>query len=233
MKKTFSIKKLLKAGWKDYKENFKVIIGAGVIMILVSLVGQFFGATEDSLMSSYGLASVITVIVGLANVALSMGFIKLMLNIIDNKNASVNDLFHGVRSFKHFILFIILSILVGIVTLAGFIVLIIPGIIISLGLMFAKLSFVDRDMGVIETMKYNWKLTKGHRWWLFVFILVTALFNILGAIVLLIGLIITVPVTYLAHVRLYRMLTTGNMGMGSTTEPEIVDIEAEEFPFTE
>jgi uncharacterized membrane protein len=225
MKKTFSIKKLLRSGWNDFKKSWKSIIGAALIFIIIGILGQYLGATEDSVLQNETLALLVSLIVTLINVALSMGFMKLLLNIVDGKEAKTKDIFTGVRSVRHLILFIILNLLVSLLTFAGLLLVVIPGIIIAIGLLFAELSFVDKKMGVIETLKWNWRLTRGHRWWIFVFVLVTFLFNLLGLLALVVGLIITVPVTYLAYVRLYRDLEKRYSKISLESESEVVDVE--------
>jgi len=52
-------------------------------------------------------------------------------------------------------------------TVVGFILLIVPGIILMICFLFYSLIIVDEDLGPIEAIKKSFALTDGHRWKLF------------------------------------------------------------------
>jgi len=64
--------------------------------------------------------------------------------------------------------------------------------------MFPKFLLVDKDMSILESIRTSWAITKGVRLKLFLFMLVVMGVNLLGAIALFLGLLVTVPVTFLA-----------------------------------
>ncbi len=49
-------------------------------------------------------------------------------------------------------------------------------------------------------------MTVGVKWHLLGFLLIVALLNLLGAIVFLVGLLVTVPVTMIAYAHIYQKL---------------------------
>jgi len=69
-----------------------------------------------------------------------------------------------------------------------------------------KFLVIDKGLGPVASLKESWRITKGSKWELFILIIVLAVLNLLGAIALLIGLFITIPVTALATVHAYRTL---------------------------
>jgi uncharacterized membrane protein len=77
-----------------------------------------------------------------------------------------------------------------------------------MGLMFVPYIVIDRGLGPIEAMKESWRVTKGHKWQLFLLFLALIGLNILGAIALIVGLLVTIPITMLAAAHAYRTLTS-------------------------
>ncbi|MCK6574976.1 hypothetical protein L6V77_28220 [Myxococcota bacterium] len=73
---------------------------------------------------------------------------------------------------------IVISLLTGLATLAGFLLLIIPGVIVSVMLSTAPVVGVVERLGGVEALKRSASLTEGHRWQIF------ALYFVLGLLIL-------------------------------------------------
>ena len=69
--------------------------------------------------------------------------------------------------------------------------------------MFFTYYIVDKDAGVIDSIKKSWELTKNGVVNLFLLALIFFVINFIGAI-LIIGLAVTMPLTFLATALLYR-----------------------------
>jgi uncharacterized membrane protein len=108
------------------------------------------------------------------------------------------------------------SILLGLTVAAGLILLIVPGIIFALMFMFTTFIVIDREFGPIDSMKESRRLTYGHKWKLLGLSLLLVLINLLGLAVLVVGLLVSIPVSSLAFAHAYRVL-------GGTAEPRPVD----------
>ena len=67
----------------------------------------------------------------------------------------------------------------------------------------------------MEAIKESWRLTKGHKWSILRLAVLMTLVNVLGFLLLLVGLLVTIPVTMLAFVRAYRVLS------GAVTVPVV------------
>ena len=102
--------------------------------------------------------------------------------------------------------YILSLIIYGLIVLAGLILLIIPGIIWAIKFQFFGYFIVDKGLGPIESLKQSAKITKDTKWTLFLFGLLSGLINLLGALLLLVGLFATVPTTMMAKAFVYRKL---------------------------
>jgi uncharacterized membrane protein len=65
---------------------------------------------------------------------------------------------------------------------------------------------IDRDLGPIKAMKESKGITRGNKWPLLGFLLLLTLINLLGLIVLVVGLLVSIPISWLALVHAYRTL---------------------------
>ena len=99
------------------------------------------------------------------------------------------------------------KILYGLIVLIGLILLVVPGVIVSYMLLYVGYLIIDRNLGPIEALKESKVVTDGSKWHLFLFSLAVALLNIAGVLCLLVGLLVTIPVTLMASVYVYRQLS--------------------------
>ena len=200
-KPQFSKKEAVNLGFELSKKNILFFIGIFVIVAAVFAVSetlQLSSATKTGFVG-YGLINIISFIV---NLIIGMGLIKISLGFIDKKKPRFSDLFY----IKPFWYFLLGSLIRGIITCIGFILLIIPGIVFSIRLQFVTYLIIDKNMHPVDAIKKSWEMTRKNTWNLFFFGILLALINILGALVLLVGLFITVPLTMLATTFVYRKL---------------------------
>ncbi|MEI7866748.1 MAG: hypothetical protein WCI11_02560 [Candidatus Methylumidiphilus sp.] len=131
------------------------------------------------------------------------GLLKIILSVTDGRETRIGDLF---SAGDVFISYLLGSILFGLIMAVGILLLIVPGLIFSVMFLFYGFFIVDKHMGPVEALKASAALTKGVRWQLFGFILILSLLNVAGALLLAVGLFVTVPVSWVAIAFVYRKL---------------------------
>lgn len=196
-----NISKCLKAGYKTVMDNKKFAFVSVIIMLAVSLVG------DSSLykIDSFALKMLIDILFGVLTIYIVFGIVKGGLNIIDGKKTELDILTKTTST--NLIGYILVTLLSTLIVLGGFILFIIPGIYLALRFFFAETIFVDKGYNVWKNFQESTKLTEGIKWQLLGFVIVLAIFNLLGAIALFIGLIFTIPVSLFAVLHYYRALT--------------------------
>lgn len=208
----------LSQGWQKTKANLSILISSVLVLALISIVfstvRNILGNTVKtgdlsepnlSLLVFFSIVSLVIFVVETAVQNLtSIGFTKIQLNILDNKKPKVSDLFkaHGL-----FWQYLATSILVGLIVLGGLLLLIVPGIIWLLKYQFAMPLVVDKKLDITEAIRTSGEMTKGHKGWLFGLAIVLMLVNIVGALLLLVGLLVTVPLTAMTYIYVYRQLS--------------------------
>lgn len=113
--------------------------------------------------------------------------------------------------------YFIAAILIAVSVVVGFILLIVPGIILMLALLFTYYIIIEKKLGAVEAMKESMRLTKGHRLKLLGLVLALGAINVLGFILLFVGMLVTIPVTLFAMAHAYRMLS-GNAVVEAAAE---------------
>jgi uncharacterized membrane protein len=202
MTNKFSKKEAISFGWKITKENFWFFVGLLIVMGLVNFFPEITKALlkEGPLGPLIILANIISWILG---IILGMGIIKISLKLYDREKPKFSDLF---SQYPLFFKMLFGSIFYGLIIILGLILLIIPGIIFAVRFYLFEYLIVDKGLGPIEALKRSWRVTGGATGNLFLFLLLVTAINLLGVLAFSIGLLITVPITALATVFVYRKL---------------------------
>jgi uncharacterized membrane protein len=196
--KEFSIKEALSFGWQSFKSRIGFFIGLFLLYEALMVIPQL-GVQR---VADHGLAVPLAVIILIFEWFLQAGIIKISLAVADGEDTQIGDLFSGGPVLLPFVLATLLYILA-----MGFgFLLIVPGIIFFIMFQYYGYFIVDKKMGPVEALKASAALTKGVRWKLFGFGLVIGLLNIGGALLLLLGLFVTIPVSQMAIAHVYRKL---------------------------
>lgn len=199
---TFSVKESLRFGWEAFKKRPWILMGGFVLATAIS------GTASAILDPGEGAPlTLVTVLMVLASFVIGLivelGLTTFSLRAHDSiETLKLGDLWNPSPLWRYFLG----QIVVGAIVILGLILLVVPGIIAALGLMFVAYLIVDKQMGPIDALKESWRITKGHKGQLFLFTLAVIGINILGFLALLVGLLVTVPVSMLAAVHVYRTL---------------------------
>ena len=199
----FSKKELIKQGWEATKANAFFLAKLLLIYIFISILTN---AIQTSVQDQIALALIISLISTVISTVLEIGWIRIVLDIVDNKKPDIKELY---QNYPLFIQFFLTNLILVVIVLIGTILLIIPGIYLAVRYQFTPYVVVDKKLAYLTALKEAGKLTQGRWMAIFLFDLTLIGLNILGAIALGIGLLITIPVSFLATSYLYRRLASG------------------------
>ncbi|MEX0883880.1 MAG: hypothetical protein WDZ72_10445 [Cyclobacteriaceae bacterium] len=188
----FDIKAVLIKGW----ETFRVIpfYSMAYTLLILSIQLMFMVYVPDFIfIFSLFLAG-----------PLFAGFYLVANKISQKEEVIYPDFFGG---FGYYIPIVLVWLVGQVLTLLGLFALIIPGIYLMIGYMFAVLISVFFGLDFWNSLEYSRKLIHGNWVKFFIFGLVLAVLNIAGALVFVFGLVVTIPVTYYAIYHLFENLT--------------------------
>lgn len=204
-----SIKECFSFAWQTFKSRPWIFIQAGLLLFLINMAVNLLQTLAEMGTRPAGEPFITIVTLGAAIVGvgisflISMGETAFFLRSHDDVNAvSLRTLWNPSPFWK----FLGVSLLSGLCILVGLIFLIVPGIILGILFMFVGYLVIEEKLGPIDAMKKSIALTKGNRLQLFLLSLVVLGLNILGFFALLLGLFISIPVSFLMTVHAYRVL---------------------------
>ena len=211
MEFTFSIRGALREAWALFKKHVWFFVGLSA----VSVVLNFIGAGKR-------VPLVISLILTVATFVWSIVVMKFSLAAADGKEElfswkSVTSMF---PSWKQFLGVIGVGLLSGLLTLAGLILLIIPGLWVAFRLSVATLAYLDKGEGVRKSLRASWDMTKGHTFWTAVLVCITAgALYIVGFILFGVGILVTYPLAMILMAKFYRALTVHHAGLVPAVQP--------------
>lgn len=198
----FSIGSAIKFGWARAREHVVFFIGFLIAGSLLVLLPDTMADLADE------RAPVVTRVLFRAvaivfETAVTMGFIKVSLSVHDGERPQLANLLDGMPFFFRYFF---ASLFYALIVLCGLILLVVPGIIWSIKFCFYGYFLVDRRQGPVEALKSSAGITSGHKMDIFLLGLALLALNALGALALLMGLFITVPLSMVAIAYTFRKL---------------------------
>lgn len=126
---------------------------------------------------------------------LSVGFFIIIFNKIKGIPLNIGDI---ARGFDYFLAAVLSNILVGFFVGLGTIFCIIPGIVIAALYLFVAPFIADKKLDFWEAMEASRKSISGHIFEMSIFIFVLFLVNLIGVLLCVIGLLVTIPLSFVA-----------------------------------
>jgi len=202
MNNQMTVGSFLNFGVENAKRHFLKFLVLCIVAFVVLAIGSGISVGLAGL-DEVG-AMIGSLLVLFLSITISFGFLKNVLNLCRGEKINVMAFVHAklVTVLNFFVLMILLSIILSI----GYILLIIPGIILSVMLCPAPFLVIDRDMGPIDAIKESMKLTSGHKMDIFLGSFIGLLVaNLLS--IFIITLIFTIPMAMFIYVYPYLQLT--------------------------
>lgn len=190
-------------GWRNFWTHWKLLVGATIFVAGFPLISTIIVDLANTQYAPF--AFVLNLILWALQLILALGTIKVYLSVVDSQPTNFAQLFSPYRLvFKY----LIATFISGLAILIGLTLLIIPGIIVAIKLQFWQWAMVDKNLGVRDSLRESWQITKGVKLNLLLFNILLMLITIVGALFLGVGLLVAVPVTQLATAYVYRRLSS-------------------------
>ena len=174
-----------------FKFNYYIaMIIYGAVSIAITLVQEATVGTTGDL-----AASLVEIIVTLILFPLGVGLGLLGIRRAAGKETPVSTLW---EPYSHALPLIVMFVLMAVLIVAGFFLLVLPGIYLSTAYSFSPYLIVEKNMGVWEALETSRKAITEYWWRYFGLMLVALLLVIIGSIPLLIGLLWVLPIIAIA-----------------------------------
>ncbi|GAA2058148.1 hypothetical protein [Williamsia deligens] len=213
----FSIGSALSYGWSKFSGNVGSWLLIALVSVLVNVVINlaFRGFSTDDLTTTTSALSIVGSIVSfVVGVLFQAAYIRGALDECDGRKPNLGAFFRFQNLGAVFGLVIVVGLVVGI----GFVLLIIPGLVLLYLTWYALTFAIDRNDGFGAAFSNTFRLTTQHFGQLFPLAIVCFLLNVVGAVLCLVGLLVTIPVTLIAGTYAYRVLTGGVVSPAKNTQ---------------
>lgn len=197
-------------GWGAFKANLGPLVIIALVIVAVNLVTGFLQQSFDNwffgiLFNTLGL---------LISLVLALGLMRAALIILDGRKPKVED----VLSLDNIGPYIVATLLVWLITSVGLLLCIIPGLIAAYLFQFYGFAILDRkadDVGgapstdPVGAMRTSFKITSSHVGELILLMILVLVANMVGFLLCGVGVLITMPVSYIAVAYAWRYFTKG------------------------
>lgn len=208
-----------KTAWRLFGGCWAPLTGGFFLATLLgALPGQVpallvqIGAMEETSSAHTGAVLGFTALGFVVQWFFQAGFTRALLRVARTGQARFADIFSGGSVYLPFVA---MHILLGIAIALGLLVLIVPGVILMLGTLFAGYYVVDQRMGPIEAIRASWAATEGHKASLFVFLLASAGVGLLGGLACCVGYLPAAAMSGIATAIIYLRLAGLAQGTSS------------------
>jgi uncharacterized membrane protein len=197
MTSIFTISEVFHAGWKRLTNNFWFLV---LVTLLFGVLSMVLGWNDGP--------SGVDVLSRLINMFVSFfamfTFIRFSFMIAKGQNPHWKDIVEF--DSKLLGMYLLGALILSAGQMIGFLLLIIPGIIVCVRFGFFGFILIEEKLDPISALKKSWHMTTGYFWSIFWFGIILGLVNLLGMMALGVGLLITVPLSVLCAGYVYEKI---------------------------
>jgi uncharacterized membrane protein len=193
-----------KYGWQQMLRYFLYLFLISIIVSIAEAPMFVFNIHEEYELMPTVLLVLLT-IMGVAYGLLLLPVINygadlLYLRAIRNEKVEFKEMFDGFNNYLNIILAHLLTFaVIGL----GFVLFIIPGIIIACRLVFVPYLVMDKKLDAIPAVEKSWQMTRGYGWKIFWMALIGFLLFIVGLALMFVGTVFAVIWIHAAYASLY------------------------------
>lgn len=147
--------------WRVYKQKLRILLGLMLIPMALSLLSSFLQGNPSEETKS---VSPLFFPIWLALIIIGLWTTVSLFYVVNNRDKEVSFKEAMANGWPRIIPFFWVSFLTGLISIVGFILLIIPGIIFSVWYVFSEYIFFAEDLRGMAALKRSKELVKGF-WW--------------------------------------------------------------------
>ena len=144
--------------------------------------------------------------------AIGSAYFAGLLEIADGRQVTIGSFFRP----RNIVAVMIAALIVGILTVIGVFLCILPGLAVTVLAFFTTVAIVDRNLSPIDGIRASFGIVKQHFGKTLLFWLTSLAVTLVGALLCGVGLLVAAPVAYLLQVYAYRKLSGGSVAPAIT-----------------
>ncbi len=163
-------------GWEIFTSDLANFIVIGLIYLVVIVI------TSGSIVGEF-------LFIG----PLCVSFFYIIFNKMRGQSVNIGDMGKG---FNFFVAAVLSNILITVFSVIGYALCIIPGIIVTAIYLLTPALIVEQNLDFWAAMEKSRKITSAHLVEFFLLALILIVLNFVGALVLIVGLLFTIPLSF-------------------------------------
>tara|TARA_R110002072_G_scaffold72923_1_gene174003 strand:+ start:938 stop:1669 length:732 start_codon:yes stop_codon:yes gene_type:complete len=192
--------------WKHFLYLFLVLIIVGIAESPTSIVRDSDAENSPGMIILQILAAVYWLLVFSV---VKYGGNLMYLRAIRNEKFEISEMFDGFK--KNYINIILANLLTFAIIGLGFVLLIVPGIILACRLAFVSYLVMDKNMEPVTAIEKSWEMTKGHGWQIFGMGLLVIPIVIGGLLCFIVGIVFSIIWISAAFASMYHAIDLEEM----------------------
>ena len=246
-------KESIKTGWNKFKSQPWLWVGITLLVGIPNIIADLLEPAEGVMPTAPELVGMF--ILSIISFVFSAGLIKASLDAIDSgEKVEVSDLWSvfdrrlisliGSQILAFLIMLIPMALIfggafIGFIAAESFaigLIMMLVGlaaaIYLAIRLVFVQYGVIDESMTAVPAIKHSFAVTKANLRSMVILGLMIGVLNLLGALALMVGLLVTVPITAIAVAYYYRQISGADMQLvtesvvnGTHVDDILADIE--------
>ena len=224
----YTLGKAFTYGWNKFRENAGPIIIALILYLVVGIVlllilnllsnaitppvsaqvtvdpstGQITSIDAGRTFGSILMSAITSIIMAIYGYIVAAGIVRGVLKVIRGEKLQLDDLLPKEKVGT----VIIASVIVGILTGIGYMLCIVPGILVAVFSTFFLFFIYDKNKGAWEAITSSWKFVMDNFVQVLALVVVGFIAMVIGALLCGVGLVVAFPVVYLAYGYAFKKL---------------------------
>ena len=220
----YDVGEAFKWAWNKFTKYAGPLIVATLVYALIAMAVQFLvglaqaALSPDASFTSYGtgfsysfssfsavgiiMSAIGSIVTLLVSAAIQSAYVSGVLDIANGREVSFGSFFRP-RNIGNIL---IAGLIVSVLTAVGFILCIIPGIIVAILTMYTYIALLDRNLSPVDAIKASVDVYRAHVGEALLAFLIYALILVVGLLACGVGLIVAAPIATLFLVYTYRRL---------------------------
>lgn len=203
----FSVGQAISYGWSTFKRNWTSWVGVALIFFVIQAVVQGIATglgDRASYGASFGIGSIFFALVAqVASWLIQAAMTRGALEETEGRKPGIGQFFQWQNPTN----VIVACLLVGVLTGIGLVLFLLPGIIFAFFAWYTLWFVIDDDQSPFTALQSSFSLVGKNFGPLLLLALACIGINIVGAILCLVGLLVTIPLTTIAAGFAFKYLT--------------------------
>lgn len=192
---------IIKEAWIVTKKNLSFLVGITIGFALLQFIFGFLGGLLEK--NSQILFILFQIIVTIFSIMVTMGVQWIALKLLRSEPVVFGNMLDPVKLFWRYVG---VSVVYGFVVFVGLMLLIVPGIVWALKYRLVWYLVLDKKLPVFEAFKESGVMTYGYKKDILFVGIALSLLNLCGLILFGIGLMVTIPLSWIATALVYKTI---------------------------